>query len=199
MEHSVPVFDRATRLARSLFGNVGAEITLVSGDALWRSRVSANRGDGAGVREVMRTGELMWVEDARVDPRFRDDPTVNGPPYISFYCGAPIRLSDGTTPGALWVAGIEPRAYDRSLANRLQDLADFVADEWVRVEARRAQDDHQRTMAAMIDAMPVAMVLTDREARILYASPPWVRARGLEARQVVDRTLQELFPDMFEQ
>ncbi len=199
MEQSVPVFDRATRLARTLFGDVGAEITLVSETELWRSRVSANQGNGAGVREVMRTGELMWVEDASKDPRFRDDPTVTGPPHIRFYCGAPIRLADGKTPGALWVAGIEPRAYDRSLANRLQDLADFVADEWVRVEARRAQDDYQRTMSAMINAMPVAMVLTDRDVRVLYASPPWIKARGLEGREVIGKTLYELRPDMFEQ
>ena len=198
MEQSVPVFDRATRLARTLFGDVGAEITLVSERGTWRSRGSQFPGASTGVRHVMSTGELLWVEDARADPRFCDDVTVTGAPFVRFYCGAPIRLSDGTTPGSLWVAGTAPRAYDRSLANRLQDLADFVADEWVRAEAVRTQDDFQRTMTAMVNAMPVAMVLTDRDARILYASPVWIKARGLQGQEIIGKTLYELRPDIFD-
>ena len=198
MEHSVPVFERATRLARSLFGAVDAGITLVSNENVWRSRMTGVDGDATGVREVMRAGELIWVADASQDPRFHDDPTVTGPPHVRFYCGAPIRLEDGSTPGALWVAGLAPRAYDRALANRLQDLADFVADEWARVEAKKAQDDYERTMSAIVNAMPVAMVLTDRQARLLYASPPWIKARGLEGREVIGKSLFELRPDMFE-
>jgi PAS domain S-box-containing protein len=124
---------------------------------------------------------------------------VATPPYVRFFAGAPIRLEDGSTPGALWVAGLEPRAHDRVLAARLQDLADFVADEWTRVKARRASKAYERTMGAIINAMPLSMVLTDRDVRLLYASPPWIKARGLEGKPVIGKTLYELRPDMFEQ
>ena len=145
LEQSGPVFDRATRLARILFGDVEAQITLVSRRGIWRSRPKADNLAGqveseeAGIREVMQTGEVVWVEDCRTDPRFRADPSVVNPPYVRFLAGAPIRLEDGSNPGALYVVGLEPRALDTCLAKRLQDLADFVADEWTRVNATRAR------------------------------------------------------------
>ncbi len=200
LERSGPVFDRATRLARSLFGEVEAQITLLTDSGQWRSRPARSdvRGDARGVREVMRLGEALWVADARRDPRFADDPVVAGPPHVRFFAGAPIRLADGSTPGALWVAGPTPRPLEPVLARRLQDLADFVADEWVRANAERSRRAQERTTAAMVEAMPLAMVLIDREARVRYASPRWIKARGLEGGEVVGRTLFELRPDIFE-
>jgi PAS domain S-box-containing protein len=204
LEQSGPIFDRATRLARTMFGGVDAQVTLVSKRGVWRSRPMtaevAGRMDSeaSAAREVMRTGEVVWVEDCRADPRFCNDPVVVDAPFVRFLAGAPIRLEDGTTPGALWVAGLEPRAFDRTLAARLQDLADFVADEWARVKAKRASAGYERTMGAIVNAMPLSMVLTDRDVRLLYASPPWIEARGLSGQPVIGKTLFELRPDMFE-
>jgi PAS domain S-box-containing protein len=200
LEESGPVFDRATRLARTLFGDVDSQITLVSEAGIWRSR-SGHRsipGDASAVEEVMRRGELLWIEDACADPHFRDHPNVTGPLSTRFFAGAPIRLEDGSTPGAIWVAGAEPRAYDAPLARRLQDLADFAADEWTRARAKGARDTYERTLGAIIDALPVSLVLTDRDMRVLYASPPWIEGRGLTGRQVTGETLYDLRPDIFD-
>jgi PAS domain S-box-containing protein len=200
LEQSGPVFDRATRLARTLFGDVDSDITLISSRGAWRNR---DRGDtfvrdSRGALEVIRRGEVLWAEDCADHPLFHDDPLVQGPPHVRFFAGAPIRLEDGSTPGALCVAGLTPRPYDRTLAKRLQDLADFAADEWTRVRGRSARQAYERTMGAIVDAMPLAMVLVDRDVRILYASPRWIAARGLEGQAVVGKTLYELRPDMFE-
>jgi len=201
LEDSRPVFDRATRLAKTLFGKVNAQITLNTAEGYWRSRTGdlEKSGKAAGVIEVMRTGDVVWVEDAREHPRFHDQPEVLRPDGVRFFAGAPIRLSDGSIPGVLWVAGAEPRPADATLARRLQDLADFAADEWTRVQATQAKAGYERTMSAIVDAMPVSMVLTDKDVRLLYASPPWIKARALEGREVIGRTLFELRPDMFEQ
>jgi len=199
LEGSRAVFDRATRLARALFGDVDSKITLKLENGFWRSRDNETVADAASIREVMQRGEVMWVEDCSKDPRYCNEPVVKGPPYLRFYAGAPIRLADGSTPGALSVMGLKPRAYDASLARRLQDLADFVADEWARVNAERGQVGAEQTMGAIVDAMPVSVVVTDREVRVLYASPPWIKARGLEGAEVIGKTLFELRPDMFEQ
>src|ERR1043165_8712829 len=98
LEQSGPVFDRATRLARSMFGKVDAQVTLVSKRGLWRSRPGGESvvGEAAGVQEVMRLGETIWVEDACADPRFQDDPAVTVA-KVRFFAGAPIRLEDGST------------------------------------------------------------------------------------------------------
>jgi len=198
LEGSRAVFDRATRLARTLFGDVDSKITLKLETGFWRSRDNETVADAASIREVMRRGEVMWVEDCSKDPRYCNEAVVTGPPYLRFYAGAPIRLADGSTPGALSVMGLQPRAYDSCLARRLQDLADFVADEWARVSAERGQMGAEHTMSAIVDAMPVSVVLTDRDARVLYASPPWIKARGLEGVEVIGKTLFELRPDIFE-
>ncbi|MDZ4375471.1 MAG: ATP-binding protein [Phenylobacterium sp.] len=199
LENSRPIFDRATRLARSLFGQVEAQITLVTDLGVWRSRSNArDLGPAEGVREVMRTGALLWIEDCRTDPRFRDDPMVRAQSGPLFFVCAPIRLDDGSTPGALWVAGYGARPHDPALARRLQDLADFAADEWTRARADRAKASYERSMSAIVGSMPVAMVLADRDVRLLYASPLWIRDRGLEGQDLVGKSLFDLQPDLFE-
>src|SRR3954469_13393414 len=90
LEQSGPIFDRATRLARSMFGGVDAQVTLVSARGVWRSRpMAADVADkmdseASAAREVMRTGQVVWVEDCRTDRRFRDDPVVVNAPFVRF-------------------------------------------------------------------------------------------------------------------
>jgi len=198
LEESGPIFDRATRLARTLFGDVDSQVTLLGPEGFWRSRDPEYEvGDAPGVMDVIRSRNTIWIEDCREDPAYKDLETVATWPFVRFFAGAPIRLEDGRSPGALWVASLEPRPLDSTLLKRLQDLADFVADEWTRLAARTATAGYERTMQAIVSAMPVSMVMTDRDARVLYASPPWMEARGLLG-EVVGKTLFELLPAVFE-
>ncbi|WP_411288930.1 ATP-binding protein [Phenylobacterium sp.] len=208
LEQSGPVFDRATRLARALFGDVAAQITLLVDGKIWRSREGYDDsvGGAIGVRHVILDGDVVWAEDCSQDGRFCAEPTVIGPPHMRFFAGAPIRLEDGSTPGAIWVAGLEPRPYDQGLANRLQDLADFVADEWSRLRANQAREVSVResatvrsTLSAVIESSPLLVVIADRDMRVLGASAAWIKARGLEGSQIVGRTVYELRPELFEQ
>ena len=201
MEQSGAVFERATRLARTLFGDVDAQVTLVDGDEVWNSRGVEYESDAIAVRFVQLTGETLWVEDAPKDKRFRDHPAVAGPPYLRFYAGALIRLEDGSTPGSIWVAGLEPRKCDPKLAARLEDLADFVADEWARVLAKRAReaarresDVAQKMVAEIIASAPISLVMTDREMTVISTSPRWLESRGLVGQQVMGRSLYDLVP-----
>ena len=202
LEFSQAVCDRATRLAKTLFNALDAEIVLVNGDQIWRSR---NRlifdADDPAAKSVLQTGELLWVEDGRLDPRFADNTVVTGPLALRFYAAAPIRLDDGTTPGVLAIAGREPRPFDATLARRLQDLADFVADEWVRAQATRAREASQRerdaisaTLATVVYSMPGNVVLTDRDLNVLCCSPRWAARLGLEPEAAIGRSLYEISP-----
>ncbi len=60
------------------------------------------------------------------------------PALPALHCGGADRLADGTTPGVLSLSGGEPQPYDDDKAGRLQDIADFVADEWERAQALAA-------------------------------------------------------------
>ncbi len=201
------VCDRATRITRSLFDAWDAQIVLVRGGLFWRSRDYENRymdREDPAVQEVLDTGKLLWVEDASLDPRFCDRPGVNSDPFLKFYAAAPIRLADGSMPGVLAVTGGEARPFDPALASRLADLADFVADEWNRTQAekareqsRRERDAMQNTLGSIVQAMPVALVLTDTELRVVGASSRWLEMTNLTGQIVVGRTLNELAGDLY--
>ena len=204
MEQSGEVFDRATRLAKTLFGAVAAQITLIDAEGVWRSGALRElvEGDAAGVRHAIATGEPLWIEDASKDHRFSHESVVMGPPYLRFFAGAPIKLEDGEIPGVLWVTGLETRPHDAKLGEHLCDLAAFVADEWTRIRAKRGReaarqesDTAQRMVSSIIESAPISLVMTDLALNIVSASPRWVEARQLEGQAVVGRPLMDLVPD----
>src|SRR5438270_269946 len=83
LEESGPVFDRARRLARALFGDVEASVVLVGDGEAWHSHDPGGVAlkDAPATSRVVENGRLLWVEDASHDPRFSDRPTVTGPVY----------------------------------------------------------------------------------------------------------------------
>jgi GAF domain-containing protein len=143
LEQSSPVFDRARRLASAVFGGgVGADIVLVDGGSVWcscdpegRARVEASRGTA-----VVASGKPLWIADAADQPGLDPQGPACGVQGQRFYVAVPIRLEDGSIPGVLTVGGPEPRPYDAELLGSLQDVADFIADEWTRVRATRARE-----------------------------------------------------------
>jgi signal transduction histidine kinase len=146
---SLAALDRATRLANAMFSNAGASIILVHKGEVWRSRYADVLPREDPVTEaILMGGELFWVADGKNDPRFANHPLVTGPPYLRFLVAVPIRLKDGSTPGVLSISGLEPHAYDKSKAARLRDIADFVADEWSRVQAEVAREEVARALLA---------------------------------------------------
>ena len=205
-EQSGPIFDRARRLAKTLFGGVDAQVVLVGEGEAWRSHDPEGRlpKDAPAARLAAERNELIWIADASKDRRFRNRPMVKGPPHVRLYAAAPLRLEDGSVPGVFAVASNRPRAFEQDLADRLQDLADFVADEWSRVQARlareaarRESDVAQKIVAQIIQTAPISLVMTSRKLRILAASPRWIESRQLTGREVIGCTLQELFPNDF--
>src|ERR1700761_1600916 len=140
LDLSMAGIDRATRIAKSLFPDFEATIILVDEGNIWRShnRRNASLEDDPAAATILAGGEMLWVEDAALDPRFSNHPLVAGPLHRRFYAGVPIRIADGSTPGVLCVVGPTPQAFNAVKASRLQDLADFVADDWARASAARA-------------------------------------------------------------
>src|SRR3546814_15826800 len=67
-----PAFDRATRLAKLLFGALDSSIVLIDGARVWRSRgLVADRGvytpaRNSAARRVMASERPLWSEDAQI-------------------------------------------------------------------------------------------------------------------------------------
>ena len=207
---SMAVFDRATRLTRTLFPTGFASIILVHNGEIWRSRYAEQLPEKDTMTEaILAGGTLFWIEDGRLDPRYADHPWVVGPPFLRFTAAVPIRLQDGSTPGVLSVSALEPQPYDARKAARLQDIADFLADEWARAHTVTALELslHERDEAlARLErseaTLKIALTLADihvweldfkrREliksgaADTFFSEPPTFESLHKDIRVVVD-------------
>lgn len=95
-------FERLTALASRMFR---VPIALVSLVDLGRQWFMSNRGLGDAretprklafcAHAILSTEDLLIINDARMDPRFCDNPLVTGPPNIRFYAGAPLKCPEG--------------------------------------------------------------------------------------------------------
>jgi signal transduction histidine kinase/CheY-like chemotaxis protein len=131
--------DDLTALARRLTKTPIALISLVDKDRQWFKSVS-----GLSAKQTPRSqalcayailaDEALVIHDARIDPRTADNPLVLGPPYIRFYAGVPLRLSDGTAPGTLCVIDTVPR---KLTPNEFEDLRALARQAATQLELRR--------------------------------------------------------------
>jgi PAS domain S-box-containing protein len=199
-EHSAPVFERARRLAKALFGQeVTADVVLWSdgGESDGFDPQGALRIDPRGYTAIIDSRELLWVADTAQHAKVRDLTAAYSADDVRFCAAAPMRLDDGTIPGVLAVAGPRPRPYDAELAARLQDLADFVSDEWIRLRAAQANEVANGALANVLNCAPLWLVVTDRQMRLLSASEAWFRRAGLDPTTSIGESLYDLEPHHF--
>jgi YD repeat-containing protein len=144
-------FDRLTRLASDLFDAPIALISLVDEDRQWfKSR------HGVEVDQTPRSwafcahaieqsaSSIMVIEDARLDPRFTDNPFVASEGGFRFYMGAVLTDAAGHNLGALCVIDYKPRpAPCQADLERLRALAAIVVDELALHRATRAAIEKQ--------------------------------------------------------
>ncbi len=188
------VLDAITSMVRAMTGAEGARATLVGAEReMLASRAGA--GAAAGPRElsicahvVAREAPLV-IEDARADPIFAGHPAVAAPPFLRFYAGAPIRLSNRMAVGSLCALGPTPRrAPSPDVLARLADLADLVG--YV-IEERAVQGGRAAAMAeATSRAQEEFLALVSHELRTPLgasaelgglAAPPRLGGEAVEA------------------
>lgn len=90
-----PALDELVEFARVRFIVPTAFVSLVAESRQW-FKAKAGLDAEETPREhsfcthTIQQRHVLVVEDARVDPRFSDNPLVLGPPKIRFYAGAPL-------------------------------------------------------------------------------------------------------------
>ncbi|WP_216908183.1 diguanylate cyclase [Synechococcus sp. CCY 0621] len=132
-------FNRITRLASQMLGVPTALISLVDRQRQWfLSRVgleaSETPRDLAFCAHAICSDEVMVVNDASQDERFKDNPLVTGNPNIRFYAGVPLQTPSGFNLGTLCVISPQPRQLAGNEQQLLQDLAGMVIQH---MESRR--------------------------------------------------------------
>ena len=71
------------------------------------------------------------MQNARRDPRFRDNPLVVDDPKICFYAGAPLKTPGGHKLGTLCIIDRVPRRLSDEERTMLKNLADMVVGEMI--------------------------------------------------------------------
>ena len=127
-------FERIGRLLCRVLGMPMAAISLVDADRQWFKSVH-----GLDVKQTPRktsfcshailSDETLVVPDARLDPRFSDNPLVTGESNFRFYAGHPLKITDGIRIGTLCVFDTKPRTLLPEDLQFLQDLAVTTANE----------------------------------------------------------------------
>ncbi len=69
---------------------------------------------------------VFEVPDARLDPRFADNPLVTGSPGIVFYAGMPLLTASGFPMGALCIIDVIPHKMSEDQLSKLRNLGKMV-------------------------------------------------------------------------
>ncbi|MBM2621327.1 GAF domain-containing sensor histidine kinase [Actinoplanes sp. LDG1-06] len=124
-------FDDIAVLAAQLCRTPIAAVSLIDADRQWHKaqvgiEVCEVSREHSFCTHAMYSDEVMQVPDARLDPRFRDNPLVTGDANIVFYAGAPLISSTGEPLGSLCVIDHEPRLLTPAESQGLRTLARHV-------------------------------------------------------------------------
>lgn len=142
----------AARAARETGTSIGL-VSFISSDRQW---IKASVGldmdgvdrDSAFCAWAVYSADVVWIEDALLDPRFSDNPLVRGEPHIRHYAGAPIITPHGYVLGTVCVIDDKPRRYDPAVAPVLQRLAGEIAETLRRRKAAAEASGPAREHAA---------------------------------------------------
>lgn len=126
-------FDRIVRLLRTLSGRGSAAFTVLEGDRQFlKAHLGADERETARsvsfCQHTMRQPEILEVEDARQDARFRDNPLVCQEEGIRFYAGIVVRAPSGLPLGALCVFDQQPRTLNEEQRMGLADLRTMLEE-----------------------------------------------------------------------
>jgi len=121
-------FDDLVVIAASICRVPMGSVTLIDRDRQWfKARhglpmTETPREFGFSAHAILDLTQPTIVQDAREDPRFRDNPMVAGDPNIRFYAGAPL-LACGQPVGSFCVMDDKPSRLERHQIDALEALS----------------------------------------------------------------------------
>ena len=119
---------------------------------------------------TVRSGDVVMIDEMRTSPHADHD--CYGALGLEAYIGAPVHVGEGLY-GTLCFASPAPRAtpFSEADADLLRLLASWVGTAVERFRAADAARQSERRLAAVLDAAPMAVVLTGPDRTIEYVNP----------------------------
>lgn len=188
---SEPIFDLAVDMIRKVAGVSSALVSLVDEDRQWfKARAGVDicqtPRSSAFCGYTILGDQTLWVEDARADPRFSDNPLVTGEPFIRFYAGAPLVIR-GARIGSLCVLDAHPRGSDPALVALLESTAQSLS----KYIDGRAQGLAARSLLANSSDAAVAV---NASGRLTLWSGGAETLFGWSADEAIGRSLDLILP-----
>jgi len=147
-------FDRLTRMAQSFCQVPIALICLIDSERQWfKSKQGLALCETA--REFSFCGhailqtDIFIIPDARLDPRFANNPLVTGFPHFIAYVGVPLILANGQCIGTLCVIDHQPRQFSDEQYQVLRDLAIMLIHE---LELKQIYIAHRQNQSILDNA-----------------------------------------------
>jgi len=167
-------FDTIAQAAAIACGTSASLITFVDAERQWAKANFGLPGLDSIAREAalcshtILQDDILEIVDASADPRFAQNPLVIGDPGIRFYAGVPLKMSDGTSAGALCVIDEKPHKLNAAQSEILRLLG--IATEKA-IEGRNALR-HERELRSEIAAIAAAKADSEARFRVLSETLP---------------------------
>lgn len=202
-----PAFDNLTKVAASLFNMPMVLVSLVDADRQWfKSRVGVHTLElprqGSFCTCAIEADSTFIVEDALLDERFVNSPLVQGPPYIRFYAGVPIRSEDGYNVGTFCLIDSQPRQlstaeqYHLTLLARQAEQLLYLHSRTIELALQTQQSNASNARyAAIIESAAAGIVRIDGYGRVLHLNDSALNMLGYAREEVLGHNVKMLMPE----
>ncbi len=146
---------------------------------------------------ILHPDNLLVVEDTTLDPRFSDNPLVQGEPHIRFYAGAPLVSAEGYAFGTLCVIDRVTRRLLPEQVNALRLLARQVIQLLELREANQALQLSQQKLVTLYNQAPVGIALNSLDGAFVDFNPEFTQLTGYSAGEIRQLANADITPDEY--
>ncbi|HEY0268509.1 MAG TPA: PAS domain S-box protein, partial [Methyloradius sp.] len=197
-------FDLLTQMASELLQLPIALVTIVDSHRQWfKSRVGIDATETP--RDVSFCGHAiletspMIIEDALLDDRFLDNPSVIDAPHVRFYAGFPLSSIEGHNIGTLCVVDSKPRYLSESEQVQLSRLAKLAQ---IALQRRELANTNLSLNASLLDTFAlfentfnlaaVGLIHTSPTGQLLRVNPKTCEILGYDHETLTHISFQEI-------
>jgi PAS domain S-box-containing protein len=208
LDTASPAFDRLTRLAARILDVPVALVSLVDKDRQFFTSCVGLPEPWATKREtplshsfcqhVVRSGEPLLIEDARLHPLVRDNGAVTELNVVA-YAGIPLRTADGNVLGSFCAIDSHPRSWTGEDVSLLRDLAASAVTEielhlaLQETQERAADAERERNAkTALLESTVEGVYGIDNQGLCTFFNRAAAGMTRFEPEEVLGRNMHDL-------